>query len=120
MADPQRVESEKQPERPTPDTWGRQIVGALIGAAVAWVLTMWARQAGWIEGNPVRYVMWGAVIGGLVGAIENLEAAGRKLTRRDVRWLNALVGVLGMAVVSAVIYGLSFVIGFLVRLVMGS
>jgi len=120
MADPKRVESEKRPERPAPDTWGRQIVGALIGAAVAWVLSAWARQAGWIAGDPIRHVMWGAVIGGLIGAVENLEAAGRRLTRRDSRWLNALVGVLGMAVVSAVIYGLSFVIGFLVRLVMGS
>ena len=115
----EQTESTRREEQTAPNTLGRQAVGALIGGAVAWILASLARQAGWMGGDTVRYAMWGAVIGGLIGAAKNLDVAGRRLTRRDNVWLNTAVSLVGMVLVSLILYGLAYVAGLLIRQVMG-
>jgi hypothetical protein len=115
----EQTDSGEKTERQTPDTLGRQVVGALIGGAVIWVLATVARQFGWQGDNTTRYVLWGAMVGGLIGGSETLIAAGRRLTRRDNAWLNMAVALLGMAVIAGVIYGLAFLGSMLFRQIMG-
>jgi hypothetical protein len=115
----ERAEPQGNAERSTPNTMGRQIVGALIGGGAVWILATGARQLGWAAGDPVRLMMWGAVVGGLFGGSETLIAAGRRLTRRDNAWLNIAVALLGMVVLSAVIYGLAYLAALIFRQVMG-
>jgi len=90
-----------------PGSLRRQMIGALIGAAVAFLLARAAQQFGWVSGDMTRYLMWGAVIGGLVGGSDTLAQAGQRLTHRDSVWLNVLVSLLGMAVISGVLYAIS-------------
>jgi len=90
-----------------PGSLRRQMIGALIGAAVAFLLARAAQQFGWAPGDMTRYLMWGGVIGGLVGGSDTLAQAGKRLTHRDADWLNILVSLLGMALISAVIYVIS-------------
>ena len=54
-----------------------------------------------------RYLMWGGVVGGLVGGSDTLAQAGKRLTHRDSDWLNILVSLLGMLVISGVLYAIS-------------
>jgi hypothetical protein len=118
MGPEEQKEHETEGEQPAPRTIGRQITGALIGGVVVWVLVSWARQAGWMGGDPVRYALWGAVVGGLIGALENLDVAGGRLTRRDNVWLNTAVAIGGMVVVSVMLYGLSRAAAWVVQQVM--
>ena len=85
----------------------RQMIGASIGAAVAFLLARAAQQFGWAPGDMTRYLLWGGVIGGLIGGSDTLTQAGKRLTHRDEDWLNILVSLLGMAVISAVLYAVS-------------
>jgi len=91
-----------------PGSLRRQMIGALIGAAVAFLLASVGRQFGWAPGDMTRYLMWGGVIGGLAGGSDTLTQAGKRLTHSDSNWLNILVSLLGMAVISAVLYAISF------------
>jgi len=93
----------------------QQIIGALIGAAVAFLLARVAQQFGWVPGDMIRYLMWGAVIGGLVGGSDTLAQAGKRLTQRDSDWLNILVSLLGMAVISVVLYAISIGVVHILR-----
>ncbi len=83
------------------------MIGALIGAAVAFLLASAAQQFGWVPGDMTRYLMWGGVVGGLVGGSDTLAQAGKRLTHRDSDWLNILVSLLGMLVISGVLYAIS-------------
>jgi len=101
-------------ERP-PGSLRRQMIGALIGAAVTFLLARAAQQFGWVAGDMTRYLMWGGVIGGLVGGSDTLAQAGKRLTRRDSEWLNILVALLGMAVISGVLYAIAHGVLYLLR-----
>jgi hypothetical protein len=98
-----------------PGSLRRQMIGALIGAAVAFLMATAAQQFGWVPGDMTRYLMWGGVIGGLVGGSDTLAQAGKRLTHRDSVWLNVLVSLLGMAVISAVLYALSMGLMYILR-----
>lgn len=95
--------------------WGAQMKGAVIGAAAGLALAWLAQQLGWFNGNLVTLALWGAVIGGLVGGSDALERAGQRLTRRDQRWVNILVGLVGMAIVFGAILLLSYGVSRLLR-----
>ena len=109
--EPTQVDSETSRAR----NWGNQILGALIGGAVALAAAAAVREMGWISGPLIRWMLWGGVIGGLVGASERLAQAGKRLTRRDETWLNVFVALIGMALVFTLIFGLAYGAGLLVR-----
>ncbi|MGC9347906.1 MAG: hypothetical protein ACP5JG_07200 [Anaerolineae bacterium] len=96
------VDREKGPS--SVDSWRRQIIGALIGGFIALILSGLAVQLGWIEGRVVNHVLWGGVIGGIVGGSESLEQAGARLTQRDAPVLNMAVALLGMAVLFGIVF----------------
>lgn len=96
-----------QPKR----QWRPQILGAMIGAFCFMVLGGLANQLGWQIGQTDRLLLWGAVIGGIVGSADSLAAAGSNLTKSDNRWLNILVALLGMIIIFSIIYGLSSLSG---------
>jgi len=93
----------------------RQTIGALIGAAVVFLLAMAAQQFGWVPGDMTRYVLWGGVIGGLVGGSDTLAQAGKRLTRRDADWLNILVALLGMAAIAGALYAVAAGVLYILR-----
>jgi predicted lipid-binding transport protein (Tim44 family) len=95
--------------------WGRQMMGSVIGGAVGLLLAMGMRAMGWGAENVVPFILWGAVIGAMVSGIESLEAAGQRLTRRDTRWLNIAVAVLGMVIIFAIIFGLVSLLSVVLR-----
>ena len=95
--------------------WARQTMGAVIGGAAGLLLAMGLRALGWGAENVIPYILWGGVLGAMVSGIESLEDAGRRLTRRDARWLNIGVAVLGMVVILAVIFGLVSGLSLLLR-----
>ena len=85
---------------------GDQLKGAAIGAAIALMLGYAAIQLGWLQGRLVRYALWGAAIGGLLAASDELARAGSRLTKRDTKWLNILVAVIGFVVIFAALVGM--------------
>lgn len=119
--DEQRVE-EQEVEKPVdrrqdpPQDWGRQTMGSLIGGGIGLLIALGFRQLGWGGQNLLPFVLWGAVIGAMFSGIEALERAGQRLTRRDTRWLNVGVAVLGMIFIFAFIFALSQLVLWLMRL----
>ena len=114
-------QSEDPQNIPTPpQTWGRQLVGAFIGGALALVIGAGALQLGWIQGNLMRFALWGGVIGGLIGGSEALAAAGRRLTKRDNAVLNVAVSLVGMVVIFTVLFALVYWLSMFIRRTMGS
>jgi hypothetical protein len=111
MDDEKRSDDRPQAGAPRPvaetTNWGRQIIGAAIGALLVLVLGTAAKLLGWTDVDLARYVWWGAVVGGLFGSSESLERAGGRLTRRPEAWLNISVSLVGMAVIFAVLFGLT-------------
>lgn len=101
-----------------PGSLGRQFVGALVGAAVALLLALAGQQLGWLGGDLMQYVLWGGVIGGLVGGSDALAQAGKRLTRRDEDWLNILVAIVGMTLVFSAVYALARLLSRLVGTVL--
>jgi D-alanyl-lipoteichoic acid acyltransferase DltB (MBOAT superfamily) len=110
--------SERQQE-PRQD-WGRQTIGSLIGGAIGLLLSVAMQQVGWGGENVLAFVLWGAAIGAMFSKIDALESAGRRLTRRDARWLNVGVSILGMIVIFAVIIGFAQLVGVIIRYFTGS
>ncbi len=113
-------QADKQITPPPPQTWGRQLVGAFIGGGLALILGAGALQLGWIQGNLVRFALWGGVIGGLIGGSEALAAAGRRLTKRDNAVLNVAVALVGMVVIFTVLFALVYWLSTFIRRMMGS
>lgn len=95
--------------------WGAQTVGALIGGALGLLVALGLRQVGWGGENLFRFALWGGVVGAVLSDVASLELAGRKLTRRDTKWLNILVAVAAMAVFFMLIYGLLAAFALLLR-----
>jgi hypothetical protein len=110
-SEPQAADDLSRP----PGSLRRQLIGALIGAAIALVVSSIGRQLGWLGGDAIQYLLWGGIIGGLVGGSDALAQAGKRLTRRDEDWLNILVSLIGMAAIMGVIFALAYVLNELVR-----
>jgi len=124
MAEPEPV-NEEQHENATnrhetatqaTDSWGRQMFWAAVGGLLALVAASLARGAGLISGSLVQYVLWGGVVGGLIGGADALAVAGKRLTRKDARGLNILAALLGMAFLFGAFFLLVRAVSWLVRI----
>jgi hypothetical protein len=110
-------EAEKTVERRQPQQdWGRQTIGSIIGGAIGLLIAMGLRQMGWGGETLLPFVLWGAVVGAMLSNIEALAEAGQRLTRRDARWLNVGVAILGMVFIFAFIFALAQLVLFVLRL----
>lgn len=106
--------SEGADDSPAGDAWSRQLLGALVGALAGLLVLILGESVGALSGDRVRYMLWGSVVGGLIGASEKLADAGKGLTKRDEPWLNILVALIGMAVITGVVFALALAITRLV------
>ena len=107
----QTESKETSPQR----KWGPQILGAMIGAFIFLVAGGLARQLGWVSDPTNRWWLWGAVIGGLFGSGESLSNSGKILTKKDNKWLNIAVSLLGMAVLFGIVFALSGLVGWILK-----
>jgi len=103
-------ESTQRPDVPaTPEPsrrWDLQILGGVVGAVAAYAISGIAGELGWAVGERSRWLLWGAVLGSLLGSGEVLSRAGARLTGKSNRVLNTAVAVLGMVLVFAILTGL--------------
>ena len=94
-----------------------QIVGALIGAFIFYILSEVAKRIGWLPSQPDRLWLWGAVIGGLFGSADSLSDAGSRLTNKKNKILNIIVALVGMFIIFGIIFMMvSFISRFLPKL----
>ncbi len=111
-----RIQSETLlPERN--ERWGRQLVGAVIGALVLWGLGQFGL---WAETAPGALLLWGGAIGALLASSEGLVRAGGKLTGREAdsarwRWINGLVALVSLWV----LVGLMMIAARVISLALG-
>ena len=118
----QKEVEEKKPEQPAKEDtqpqrkWGPQIIGATIGAFIFLIAGGLANQLGWVTGSTSRWWLWGAVLGGLVGSGDSLNNSGRILTKKDNKWLNIAVSLVGMLIFFGIIFALSGLAGWLLSL----
>jgi len=115
----EKAASGHEPATQATDSWGRQMLGAVVGGLLALVAASLARGAGLISGSLVQYVLWGGVVGGLIGGADALALAGKRLTRKDARGLNILAALLGMAFLFGAFLLLVRGVSWLVRLLFG-
>ncbi len=112
IVEKQAEETETQPKR----QWGPQIIGAMIGAFIAMILGGLATQLGWQIGQIRNLWMWGAVIGGFIGAADSLAEAGSRLTKSDNRLFNIFISFLGMLAILLFVLGISRLTGWVLKL----
>jgi uncharacterized membrane protein len=105
--------------RRPPGSLRRQLIGSLVGAAIAILLQSAGRQLGWWTGDMVQFLLWGGVIGGLIGGSDALSQAGKRLTGRDEDWLNILVSLVGMVVLFGSLFAIIYALGSVLRGVLG-
>jgi hypothetical protein len=86
--------------------WGSQILGAMVGAFVFLIAGGLANQMGWTAGSTSMWLLWGAMIGSLFGSTDALNHSGKILTKRDNKWLNISVSLLGMVVLAGIFLAL--------------
>ena len=96
---------------------GQQILGGLIGALVVAV----ALQIGpWDPANRTSPILAGAAIGAILFTLERFDKAGARITRRaDARVLNIVVGVLGMLLLTAMVWALVYFVAWIWQLIAG-
>jgi uncharacterized membrane protein YeaQ/YmgE (transglycosylase-associated protein family) len=94
--------------------WGRQILGAAVGAVVLLLAVQLGPYFGWQPVDVYKPLLWGAAIGATVASFEGVVQAGSKLTHRDSTWLNVIVAVVGAAVMVAALAGLVRLIAWLI------
>lgn len=96
---------------------GEQLKGAAIGAVIGLGLGYVAKEGlGVVQGRLVQYALWGGAIGGLLGGADELARAGSRLTKRDEKWLNVLVSVIGFIVIFGVMIGIISLAAWIVNL----
>jgi hypothetical protein len=83
------------------------LTGAIGGLLVA---TLVAPRLGW-NIRDIDGLVWGLVAGSCLAHLPDFVEAGAKLTRRDNRGLNLAVGLLGAAVLIAVLIGFVILLG---------
>lgn len=100
---------------------GGQLVGAVLGAFVAFIVIRIAGQFGWFPGNQNLFLLIGAAVGSLLVDLERLEKAGSYLTRRTRKYahrisaLNVGAAILGMLVMIAIVIAISYLVLLLIR-----
>ena len=120
---------ETQPEETQPQEqsgpsvtrgWGKQLMGAAVGMLLMAIAMQIGPSLGW---QPPANRMMVMLIGGAIGAtlltLDRFEQAGSRLTRRTegtgTRIVNVLIGLLGLVVVTGLIWTLASSIGWLIE-----
>lgn len=111
--------SDEKKEQPKPQRnrdLGQQLIGGIIGALVIVVALQIGPSFGWQPTNRTTPILIGATIGAILFTLDRFNQAGARLTRRDdARALNIAVGVLGMLVLTAAVWGLVLFVSWIWR-----
>lgn len=117
----------KEPEAPAssptptkdPRNIGQQLVGAAIGAFVAFALVRVGEALGWRPARPTSIILLGGAIGAVLNDLERFDSAGSRLTRRPsngnraIAALNIGVALLGLLFILGLVLGLSSLVGLI-------
>jgi hypothetical protein len=111
--------SQAQAESPVTRGWGKQLVGAVIGMLVTALAMQIGPALGWQPpDNRTMVLLIGGAIGATMFTLDRFEHAGSRLTRRTegstARLVNVLVGLLGLLVVTSLIWMLTASVGWLI------
>lgn len=106
-------------EPPVTRGWGKQLIGAAIGMLVMAIAMQIGPSLGWQPpANRTMVMLIGGAIGATLLTLDRFEQAGSRLTRRtegtSARIVNVLVGLLGLFVVTSLIWMLASSIGWLI------
>lgn len=116
---PEASQRPKQTEPPVTRGWGKQLLGAAIGMLAMAIAMQIGPSFGWQPPvNRMMVILVGGAIGATLFTLDRFEQAGSRLTRRTegktARIVNVLVGLLGLFVVTSLIWMLSYSIGWLI------
>jgi hypothetical protein len=92
------------------------LIGAVGGVLVA---TLVAPRLGW-NIREVDGLVWGLIVGSCLAYLPDFIEAGAKLTGKEHRGLNLVIGLLGTAILIAALIGLIFLIGTILQSCRGS
>lgn len=117
--EPEETELQQQTEPPVTRGWGKQLVGAAIGILVTAIAMQIGPSLGWQPpDNRTMVLLLGGAIGATLFTLERFEQAGSRLTRRTegstARIVNVLVGLLGLLVLTSLIWMLTASVGWLI------
>ena len=116
---PEEPQPHKQTEPPVTRGWGKQLTGAAIGMLLMAAAMQIGPSLGWQPpANRTMVMLIGGAIGATVFTLDRFEQAGSRLTRRTegagARIINTLVGLLGLLVVTGLIWMLASSLGWLI------
>lgn len=116
---PEELQPQTQIEPPVTRGWGKQLTGAAIGMLLMAIAMQIGPSVGWQPpANRTMMLLIGGAIGAALFTLDRFEQAGSRLTRRtegtSVRIINVLVGLLGLFVVTSLIWMLTASIGWLI------
>lgn len=106
------------PEK-SPRNVGQQLVGAAVGAFVAFAIVRVGEPWGWQPANPTSIILLGGAIGAVLNDLERFDSAGSRLTRRPsngnraIAALNIGVALLGLLFILGLVLGLSSLVGLI-------
>lgn len=117
---PEEPQAQQQPEPPVTRGWGKQMMGAAIGMLLAAIAMQLGPALGWQPpANRTMVMLIGGAIGATLLTLERFEQAGARLTRRtegaSARIVNVLMGLLGLFVVTSLIWMLTATLGWLLE-----
>ena len=118
--EPEETQSQRQPEAPVTRGWGKQLTGAVIGMLVTAIALQIGPAIGWQPpANRTMVMLIGGAIGAILFTLDRFEQAGSRLTKRTegstARLINVLVGLLGLFVVTSLIWMLTASVGWLIE-----
>lgn len=101
------VKKAAQPQAQSGRDFGQQVLGGVIGALVVGLVLQLGPMVGWEPVNRLSWMLLGATIGAVLFSLDRFDMAGARLTRRkEARVLNIIVGVLGMIVLTGIVWSL--------------
>ncbi len=98
---------------------GAQLLGAVIGALIAFFVLRLGVHFGWHPANESVVLLLGATLGSILSDLERFDNAGSRLTgrksdgNRRQLWVNVVVAVLGMLVLVLGVFGLMYILSYL-------
>jgi len=118
---PEEPQPQSQMEPPVTRGWGKQLVGAAIGMLLIAIAMQVGPSIGWQPpANRTMTLLIGGAIGAALFTLDRFEQAGSRLTRRtegtSARIINVLVGLLGLFVVTSLLWMLASSLGWLIDL----
>lgn len=114
---PKETQPRKQFEPPVTRGWGKQLAGAVVGMLVMAIAMQIGPSLGWQPNNRTMMLLIGGALGATLFTLDRFEQAGSRLTNRaegsSARIVNVLVGLLGLLVVTSLIWMLAASVGWL-------